>query len=287
MIALAKLKMPDIKGRTAGILKKTGDEIGILAVMQVLRQNQYDAIDTPEARMIVESIKRSTNDLAPDASLEEVSEYVSNVSDTSMVGFINNIKGIYHEIKFVEAENADGDDTYARLHPDVNYPGSDVILTNADGEEVEVQLKAVNSSEPVKLALEKYPDTEVYATSEVADDLAGNSMVHDSGFSNIDITNEVRQELLDLDAAAARPLDFIPHAVLWSTTLLVVPVMREWWRGNITREQCAYRVAKITGLKVVKIVAIMALLSFPPTSAPTSVYLAVKVCYHVFKAYAR
>ncbi len=45
--------------------------------------------------------------------------------------------------------------------------------------------------------------------------------------------------------------------------------------------------AKITGLKVAKVAAILALLAFPPTSAPTSIYLVAKVCYEVFKAYSR
>jgi len=277
-----------IGNRTSELLQKSGDEIGILAVMLILRQRDYDALDTPEAQMIVDSIIRSTNELDENSDLDDVADYVNQMDIDSLPGFINNVKGIYHEMEYVDAENNDGDDIYATLQEDTNHPGSDIILTNREtGEVEEIQLKATDDPDLINHALEKYPDTEIYATTEVAGQFPDNPMVHDSGISNKEITAAVQDEVTDLKDVSAGPLDFIPKMALWSTALASSYVIRDWWRGNITREECIVRVAKITGLKTVKVAAILALLAFPPTSAPTSIYIVAKICYEVFKAYAK
>jgi hypothetical protein len=275
-----------IVDRTARLLQKSGDEIGIITVIIIMNQREYEALDTPEALMIVESIKRSTNELGPDASLDDVAEYVSQIDTDGMAGFINNIKGIYHEMEFVEAENTDGDHVFARLHTATNHPGSDVMLFDkGSGAVVEVQLKATDDPGLVENALARYPDTQVYVTTETAVLFKDNPMVHNSGFSSREITGQVESELGDIKAAGAGPLDFIPQMALWSTALATTPVIKEWWRGRITREECTAKVAKITGLIAAKVAAILALLAFPPTSAPTSIYLVARVCYEVFRAY--
>ncbi len=56
--------------------------------------------------------------------------YVSGLSDAQLDGLISNIKGIYHELLFVAAENADGDAYSAALFEETNYPGADVLITN-------------------------------------------------------------------------------------------------------------------------------------------------------------
>ncbi len=177
--------------------------------------------------------------LGPNASLDDVAGYVDQIDAVGMSGFINNIKGIYHEMEFVEAENANGDDVFARLHTDKNHPGSDVILYDkSSGEVVKVQLKATDDPGLVENAQARYPDTEIYVTSETAARFKDNPMVHDSGFSNREITGRVENELRDIKAAGAGPLDFIPQTAIWSTALAAAPVIKEWWQGRITREEC-------------------------------------------------
>ncbi len=137
------------------------------------------------------------------------------------------------------------------------------------------------------MTLEKYPGIEVDVTTEVAETMSEDSRVHDSGYSNKEITESAVAEVNNLKSATAGPLDYIPHAALWSTFLAAAPVIRDWWQGNTTHEKCALKVAKITGLKAAKVAGILGLLAFPPTSAPNSIYLVAKVCYEIFKAYAR
>lgn len=102
---------------------------------------------------------------------------------------MNNVKGIYHEIRFVAAENADGDNIEADIYEITNHPGADVRLINTLTDEVtDIQLKATNSSHYVGEHQERYPNIEVFATEEVSDRL---STVESSGFSNNELTSDV------------------------------------------------------------------------------------------------
>lgn len=150
---------------------------------------------TPDEMMVIEAIKRSDNDLV-DADIEEISSYLSQYSPAQLQGISNNVKGIYHEIRFVETENTDGDDIEAELYELTNHPGADVRLINtATGEVTDIQLKAANSVHYVGEHLNRYPDIDVLATEEVSNNLSG---VGSSGFSNDELTNDVSGTLNDL-----------------------------------------------------------------------------------------
>ena len=79
----------------------------------------------------------------------------------------------------------------AKLFEETNHPGSDIEFI-IDGNVVkEVQFKAVSDPESIAEHFEKYPDIEVYATTEVArkvKDIFEN--VKDSGFSLDEIDKE-------------------------------------------------------------------------------------------------
>lgn len=163
------------------------------SVLLILNKASEDKIDP----LVLEAFRRSDPDLAG-ASVDQISAYLSLYSPEQLSGIINNVKGIYHEIAFVAAENADGDSVIAELEPQINNPGSDVILTDlADGSSTAVQLKATSSTSYVNDHIEKYPGTEVYATSEVSANVLG---VNSSGFSNEELTNEVASAVAELTA---------------------------------------------------------------------------------------
>jgi len=165
------------------------------AVLLKLIGDQQAHAFTSDEMIVIEAIKRSDNDLV-DANIEEISTYLSQYSPEQLQGISNNVKGIYHEIKFVEAENADGDDIDAELYELTNHPGADVRLTNTTtGEISDVQLKAANSAHYVGEHLDKYPDINVLATEEVANNL---SDVESSGFSNEELSNDVSHTLNDI-----------------------------------------------------------------------------------------
>lgn len=80
------------------------------AILLILNKASESKIDP----LVLEAFRRSDSSLAG-ASVEEISVYLSGYGPEQMSGIINNVKGIYHEIAFVTAENADGDLVFAKL----------------------------------------------------------------------------------------------------------------------------------------------------------------------------
>lgn len=146
-----------------------------------------------EDQLVLDALRRSDPDLA-DASESEVSQYLSEYSAEQLKGIANNVKGIYHELLFVEDYNATHSDTYAELFGATNYPGADVVIRNLESKEVleEIQLKAAASTGYVMDHVERYPDIPVRATEEVAQKLPE---VEGTGFRNEEITSQVTSGL--------------------------------------------------------------------------------------------
>jgi hypothetical protein len=108
-------------------------------------------------------------------------------------GLASNIKGIFHELKYVENFNTLDNGFYAEVYKDTNHAGGDVLIKDIRTNEVinEVQLKSTDSLSYVTEHTSKYPDIDVLATSEVANKMEG---VGSSGFSNEEITNTVKKQ---------------------------------------------------------------------------------------------
>ena len=135
--------------------------------------------------------KEQTQSLILEAATElELADYLSSYSPDQLKGIASNVKGIYHELLFVEDYNSTHADSYAALFGATNHPGSDVQIRDRESDDLiqELQLKATDSSSYVQEHLEEYPDIAVRATEEVASKLAG---VESSGVSNEDITDQV------------------------------------------------------------------------------------------------
>ena len=152
-------------------------------ITQLMQGDLADLTDNQE--LVLEALRRSRNDLA-EASDEELIAYVNGLSDVQLDGMINNVKGIYHELIFVAAENSDGDIYSASLFEATNYPGADVILTNElTGESQSIQLKATQYKSYIQEHQERYSEFQVFATEEVA-----GGDISSSGFTNEQITED-------------------------------------------------------------------------------------------------
>ncbi len=103
--------------------------IGVVPAVLLKLLGQKAHAFTPAEMMVIDAIKRSDNNLAG-AGIEEISVHLREYPQEQLQGILNNVKGIYHEMKFVAAENADGDNTEAELYEVTNHPGADVRLTN-------------------------------------------------------------------------------------------------------------------------------------------------------------
>jgi len=181
----------------------------IAVTFQRLLDDQLSALGS-ESDLVMDALRRSTNHLN-DASVTELSAYVSGLSHEQLAGVVSNTKGIYHEMLFTEMHNASGAAESAQVMKETNFPGADVQFF-LDGEVVrEVQLKAISSPTTVYEHLERYPDIEILVTEETAAILDG---IDSSGFSNAVLSQDVANRLNELKSDGL--LDDITEGILTS-----------------------------------------------------------------------
>ena len=119
----------------------------IAVTFQRLIDDAYREWSLEEA-LVLQALRRSTQALES-ADTDEIAEYVRSRSPEQLRGVASNVKGIYHELLFVQAENADWDSVAAEVKEFTNHPGGDVEFI-VDGNVVgEVQLEAVASEADV------------------------------------------------------------------------------------------------------------------------------------------
>lgn len=147
-----------------------------------------------EEELVLQALRRSTHALAT-ASAQELSDYLRRLSQDQLRGVASNVKGIYHELLFVQAENGDWDHISAKVKEFTNHPGGDVEFIVGGNTIGEVQLKAVASEAQVLEHLARYPDIEIRVTEEVASRMPG---VESTGFSNDELTRDVYARLAEL-----------------------------------------------------------------------------------------
>jgi hypothetical protein len=164
---------------------------------------------TADEVRVIEAIRRSSAEYA-EMSLPEIGQRLNDMDNDQLRGFASNIKGIYHELQYVEAENTDGDNVEARVFEETNHAGADVVLSENGIDIDEIQMKASDSSAIIREHQEKYPDIEVAATTEIADPEHG---VADSGFSNAQLEADVSETINKLDQIA----DNTPSPLLLAT----------------------------------------------------------------------
>lgn len=185
-----------------------------------------------EERLVLDALRRSSKALN-NADVEELSEYVAALSPDQLRGVTSNVKGIFHELLFVYAENTDGDEITGRIFEATNHPGADVEFI-VNGETIgEVQLKAVATATSIMEHLARYPEINILATTEIADKITA---VGSSGFLNSDLTANVNDAFLELpgDSIATEIFEGVATSTLVSGALAAGRVIRE---KQINREQ--------------------------------------------------
>jgi len=160
--------------------------LAVSIVTAGLINGQY-YLDEERFSMVIGAMQRANPELES-MTLSQIGDHLSNLSPEQLQGVVNNTKGVYHEMLYVDAVKAEGLETEAVLHSEINNPGSDVVFSK-DGEVYdEVQLKATDSVSYINEHFEKYPNIEVVATEEVALKIDG---VESSGFSNSTLEQDV------------------------------------------------------------------------------------------------
>ncbi|HHW44007.1 MAG TPA: hypothetical protein GXX25_09420 [Desulfotomaculum sp.] len=258
------------------------DELSIMTVYLYLVSNRYDEIaEVPDHDLILEALKRSTTELGDDATYDDMAAYLRGFDEDQIQGVVNNVKGIYHEMKFVEMENCDHDRWHAELIPETNHPATDVRLIDLEkGKIKEVSLKATDHESYVQEAQKEYPGVPQYVTEEVAH-MRG---VHSTGLRDDVLTAHTEEVIGDL-REAHQPTDFIPHVTLWTAALALAPAVRDYREGRLDREALLEKVVKVTGMKLARAALFLSLLSFPVTAMPTMAYLIYTLLKEIYLTY--
>ena len=196
--------------------------------------------DSIESQLGLLAIKRMKNEWH-DASESQLSDYLASYEPEQLKGIANNVKGIYHEMLFVEHYNNQNADTYAALFAETNHPGADVQIFSKNNDQVlcEFQLKASDSSDYINNHFEKYPEIDVLATDELACKIDN---VSSSGISNSEITENIDQILdqISNNTLTDRAFDSMAFASLATAGKESINLIRG--KGEITD----------SGMKVVK-----------------------------------
>lgn len=105
--------------------KNNADEMGIVAALLAVASSGHSSELNEMDYSVLEALQRSNYSLA-DAPLEDIQLYLGNLEGAQVTGLISNVKGILHEMAFVEVENSDGDSIFASTFPSSNHPDTDI-----------------------------------------------------------------------------------------------------------------------------------------------------------------
>lgn len=236
------------------------DNTLILAtIAKVAYENNPSFSDDEE--LILHSIKRANQEFS-NLSTSEIGTILSHYDEDEMVGFANNVKGILHELQFIEIENEDGDNFTASIFPDTNHKGTDVMLTDEEtGDIIEVQLKATENSSYINEWFEEYPEGEILVTEEIADKMNLNS----SGISNEKLTVETEEFVNKIIESSDEDefWEYLPFLPTISIAIAGFALFLRYRKSEIDFKTFKNKFIKLTGIKVAKFSIIAALMAIP------------------------
>ena len=169
------------------------DSLGIsVSVIHGYYHIDYIPEEVEEAYKAAYPIKSQTDNLR---------DIIEDADDTELAGLISGIKGKLFEMRYVDFLN-DGhlpDGYEAVLAESATNPGWDIAILDNNGMVVdELQMKATDSVDYIKTALERYPDIDIVTTEEVYNSVVMHEFadnVINSGISNEELTSVVTETL--------------------------------------------------------------------------------------------
>jgi hypothetical protein len=245
------------------------DDAAILAVAAKVAAQEAMTLDGDEEAVL--AALRRAHPSAGNTN-EELGHWLSKMDEGQLQGVISNTKGVLHEMRFVELENADGDTTYVAQFAATNHPGFDVVFSDvASGSDWEAQLKATDSEAYVREWLESHPDGQILVTTEIAERMG----VASSGVSNTDLTMETERLVDSLIAADESDTlwDYLPGLSALSMAMVIYELHQRLKLGEIGPAQFRWMVAKASGQKATRVVALTILLSIPVVNVITGIAL--------------
>ena len=253
--------------------KSTWDELLILGTLAKVTYDNATYFDDEEYAVLA-ALRRTTPDLSH-ASPEEIGDYLRTMNEDSIVGVVNNTKGVLHEMEFVALENEDGDTVYASLFADPHHADTDVQFTDSvTGSVWEAQLKTTSDPSYINEWLDQHPDGDIIVNSEMADKMG----LASSGLSNQQLTLTT-EDFLDKALAADDDSlwDYVPFLSVASISWIVWGLWQRYCQKLITLDEFKQLAARATGIKVAKISVLVLLLSIPVVNVITGAALVAHV----------
>jgi hypothetical protein len=253
--------------------KSTWDELLILGTLAKVTYDNATYFDDEEQGVLA-ALRRTTPDLSH-ASPEEIGDYLRTMNEESIVGVVNNTKGVLHEMVFVALENDDGDTVYASLFADPHHADTDVQFTDSvTGSVWEAQLKTTSDPSYINEWINQHPDGEIIVNSEMADKMG----LASSGLSNQQLTLTT-EDFLDKALAADDDSlwDYVPLLSVASISWIVWGLWQRYCQKLITLDEFKQLAARATGIKVAKISVLVLLLSIPVVNVITGAALVAHV----------
>ncbi|OAD39455.1 hypothetical protein [Polaribacter atrinae] len=261
---------------TIKYLKKEFDNILIVTTLAKIAYGSPESL-TENENYILEALKRANHNLK-NQTTAEISTYLQDFDENQLIGLSNNVKGILHEIQFVEIENNDGDSITASMFTNSNHQNTDILLTdNITGEITEIQLKATDNSSYVQDWIDNHQEGEILITEE----LAVKMELETSGISNEELTTDVHDfvdKLIELDENDEL-WDYIPTLPAISVAISSFYLFKLYRENKITLNTLKIKFIKLTGMKVMKFTIIAGLMMIPVINVIVGAGILFKLLY--------
>lgn len=262
-------------------LSKRFDEGIILATLAKLAFKPEDDLSEQDY-MVLAALKRSSESW--DLSTEQIAERLASYDEQQIIGLVNNVKGILHEMVFQQLENENGDSIIASLYPDTNHRAVDIqMLDLSTGDTWDIQLKATDQMHKINQWMEQNPDTQILVTEELAQRMD----LPSSGISNQELSVRVEDFVEQMVSMHHQEDDSIwenfPILVAASSGIIIFEAWRQYRQKKITLDSFKWLTIKTLGLKASKYAAIFSALAVPGLNILVGAYLLGSFIFSVQK----
>jgi hypothetical protein len=263
------------------------EEIVVIGVLAALKNGTNLVFDSQIELAALEAIRRGYSAISPSASVEDISLYFQAVPEEEILGNVNHIVGITHEILVVDAINAAGDGDFASLVGATNNPIVDIQIVGSDGVMESVQLKATDSISYINEHLNKNPDVDVIATEEVANAM-NNEQVTSSGFENEELRQVVEESLEELSEHTYN--EYIAGGTLSVIICLAInltPLLKQYFAAtdDAEKEKIKAEIASTAKWSTVRTTAFITALQVSGLAPVLTTWLVAKTLFVVVKVY--
>lgn len=261
-------------------VKKNFDNILIVSTLAKITYDNFETLNESENHILF-ALKRA-NPKLENLNTSEISDYLKDFDESQILGLSNNVKGILHEIQFVEIENNDDDSVTASMFLDTNHKNTDILLTdNITGEVSEIQLKATDNSSYVQDWIDNHEEGEILITEELAEKMD----LGTSGISNKELTTDVNvflEKLIDIEDNNDL-WDYIPTLPAISIAISSYYLFKLYRENKITFDTLKIKFLKLTGIKFTKFTIIAALMMIPVINVIVGATILYKTLYGTFR----